>query len=535
MSDSSNLPVFKSPLEGAAQALKEGYYILPLRPLSKIPAVENWPAWSKKFTLERLLELPADYDGNFGIHPGPSGHCVVDIDCGTKNGKQGKGLESLQKLIEKYGPLPKTRTVQTPSGGLHLYFIGKTANTTGTIGVNIDTKCENGMVVCPGSITPEGTYRTVDNRPPVELPQWLSEVAQPKQQLVLDRPEPETLDTPEHAAEVIRYLSEAPVCIEGQNGDLQLFRIFCQCRDLGASKAAAVELVQTHYNPRCQPPWNLDNDHDREHFHQKADNSYTYAQNSVGAKTIEAVTASAIFDFKDEPLPPDTRKIRAVPLMLVSAATMLNRATPTRDWIIKNVLLRSFLTITGAPGGTGKSNYEILKALAVVTGRQLLVERNRVIMCGPVVLYNCEDPLEEMERRVKACCAHFKIERSKVSELFLVSGRDESLCMASVNKNGDLVINEQAVETLNATVKSVGAILLSVDPLIRTHSLNENDNVAMDKVTQAFQRVSTETGCAVSLVHHTNKAALNTKKNDDSASQSLFRGAGSLVALGANR
>jgi len=47
-----------------------------------------------------------------------SGLFVIDID--NKNGIN--GFETLAALEEKYGKLPVTLTVQTPSGGEHRYF-----------------------------------------------------------------------------------------------------------------------------------------------------------------------------------------------------------------------------------------------------------------------------------------------------------------------------------------------------------------------------------------------------------------------------
>jgi hypothetical protein len=139
--------------------------------------------------------------------------------------------------------------------------------------------------------------------------------------------------------------------------------------------------------------------------------------------------------------------------------------------------------------------------------------------------------LEEVERRVAALRIELGLTQEDLKDLYLISGRDHSLTVAHVDKHGEVVINEHATQRLILTLQNVGAVMLSVDPLVRTHALNENDNMAMDKVTQALQRISSGASCAVSAVHHTNKAALNTNnRKDDSASQAVFRGAGSLVA-----
>lgn len=58
--------------------------------------------------------------GNYGILTGKlSGIAVIDID--THNGVS--GADNLKEFCEKYDiELPDTKTVMTPSGGMHLYF-----------------------------------------------------------------------------------------------------------------------------------------------------------------------------------------------------------------------------------------------------------------------------------------------------------------------------------------------------------------------------------------------------------------------------
>lgn len=518
----SNTVYPETPAGGAHQMLDMGFHILPLRPNQKIPAVKGWQEWSKTADTGTLMTCPAD--ANYGVHPGLSGHFVVDLD-----NKKGKNASTVwAALQEKHGAVDPTFTVQTPTGGLHLYFQGVARNTNGELGLGIDTRAADGYVVAPGSIIDDKRYVIIDETSPALSPKWLLELLEPKINQVLDRPAIDQPDKEEHIRAVIEYLESAPVCVDGDPDSPGLYRIFCQVRDRGITLDTARELVLKNYNDRCDPPWDMENDDDAEHFEQKLYNAYNYAQNTLGAKTIEAADKSAIEEFKSAALP-DTLDKDAKGLPLLRVADILDTESPKRDWIIDGYLLGSFLSLTGAPGGTGKSNFEILKALAVVTGKPLLGNKVKIIKSGPVVLYNCEDPLDEMIRRVQAFCCILNLSRSDVKDLYLVSGRDHSLRVASVDQKGEVVFNHKAVATLGTTVKSVGAIVMSIDPLVRTHWLNENDNMAMDKVTQAFQRVSSETGCALSIVHHTNKAALNSGSRD-SSSQVVFRGAGSLVA-----
>lgn len=93
-----------------------------------------------------------------------SGLFVIDID--RKNGKD--GFKTLAALEAEYAPLSKTLTSQTPSGGLHLYFLMPDTdpplrNTASKeLGPGIDTRGEGGYVILPPSETDDGSYKWVD-------------------------------------------------------------------------------------------------------------------------------------------------------------------------------------------------------------------------------------------------------------------------------------------------------------------------------------------------------------------------------------
>jgi RecA-family ATPase len=76
-------------------------------------------------------------------------------------------------------------------------------------------------------------------------------------------------------------------------------------------------------------------------------------------------------------------------------------------------------------------------------------------------------------------------------------------------------------------IKANGITLFCVDPFVRAHQCDENDNMAIDRVAQAFTRIASETGCAVHLVHHTRKRANGAGGEGD---MDTARGASSLVS-----
>lgn len=130
-------------------------------------------AWSKEKPTPAMWEKYPD-DG-FGIATGHRSNIwVLDVD--PKNG----GFESLQALEAKYGPLPKTLSVVTGSGGAHYYFTypgPDFRNTAHILGPGLDTRGDGGYVVGPGSLHKSGQrYRWMvgpDDSPVVAPPAWL--------------------------------------------------------------------------------------------------------------------------------------------------------------------------------------------------------------------------------------------------------------------------------------------------------------------------------------------------------------------------
>lgn len=102
-----------------------------------------------------------------------SGLAVIDID--PQNGG------TLEAVEEKFGTLPSTFTVSTPSGGIHLYFrlpagVEPLTKIIGKLVEGVDFLCAGSYVAAPTTIRqgterkPGGTYVVSNDVEPVELP-----------------------------------------------------------------------------------------------------------------------------------------------------------------------------------------------------------------------------------------------------------------------------------------------------------------------------------------------------------------------------
>jgi len=192
-----------------------------------------------------------------------------------------------------------------------------------------------------------------------------------------------------------------------------------------------------------------------------------------------------------------------------------------RKWIYGHHYLRSFVSVLASAGGIGKTSLQIVEALAIVTGRPLLGEE--VKERTNVWIVNLEDPLEEIQRRVLASMRQYGISKSEVEgRLFVNAGRDFSLKFGIQTRDGVLP-NTKLVEYLCKKIpeKQIGCVF--IDPFVGAHSINENDNMAVNAIVAEIRRVADDTKSAIGLVHHIRKG------NGEDASIDSVRGAGSLI------
>lgn len=86
------------------------------------------------------------------------------------------GAAALRALMEAHGfdDLPETWTVQTPSGGVHHYFLHEEGFrcSAGQISSGIDTRAEGGYVI----VNPSPGYKLLRRKTPVAAPPWLAEL-----------------------------------------------------------------------------------------------------------------------------------------------------------------------------------------------------------------------------------------------------------------------------------------------------------------------------------------------------------------------
>jgi hypothetical protein len=242
---------------------------------------------------EQVAKWSAMFPGcNWGLSLKKSRLIVVDID--IKAGKVGQ--DSLVTLELEHGPMPKTFTVRTPSGGLHRYYSEtsavKHAMRLNAFGKDIDS---TNYVLAPGGVLVNGRYDIIDDSPIADAPPWFSEYLAPMigDNSAADQVPVVEQDTPDLIAWAIHYLKyDAKPSIQFQNGEFTLLMVAAVLKDHGISQQRAVDLLAKYYNERCSPPWSIGDGPPEDRLDVKVENAWLYLKAvQPGGRTAEAAFA----------------------------------------------------------------------------------------------------------------------------------------------------------------------------------------------------------------------------------------------------
>ena len=141
----------------------------------KHPIFDAWPtmATANRGTIQRWWRV---WNGlcNFGWKMGTQ---FVALDLDRKHGND--GIATLHQLEAEHGPLPRSLSASTPTGGGHIAFRipeGLRLKATPKWRPGIDIRAGNSYIVIEPSITPNGQYRWWAFDEPAVPPQWLLDI-----------------------------------------------------------------------------------------------------------------------------------------------------------------------------------------------------------------------------------------------------------------------------------------------------------------------------------------------------------------------
>jgi len=488
---------------------RKGFRIFPLIPNGKTPANEgNWrkTASSDPARVAEMWTCPvteAEQDYNIGIALDRE-TLVVDVD--TRDGKTGD--KSLALLEAVYDDLHETLEIETASGATHLYFKSESpvGNSASKVGTHIDIKSEGGFVVGPGSTIDGEAYKIVRDNEIAVANGWLVRLAGAPRERAAATGEPLTeLDT--HAA-----IARATEWLTAKAPEAGTFAVAARVKDFGVSQETCLDLLMEHW-----PPAEAKGE---EHVAFRVANAYRYGQNAPGIASAEAEFEAATVKEKLR------GGIELEPVTPFDAVDI-----PKRQWVLGTFAAKHYLSGLVSPPGVGKTTFLLMLAVAIATGRDDIVGM-KVHRRGRVLLWNQEDELDELKRRLLAVLEAFDVKWSDLEVdgkpgIVLGSGVDRRLMFAKRNASGQIVPAPDA-KAIEDFIRQEGIVAAIFDPFVEMHEANENDNPEVAVVGAVFRRVAVSAGCAVILAHHTRKPPAASASDAYAGNMDTARGAGSL-------
>jgi hypothetical protein len=199
-------------------------------------------------------------------------------------------------------------------------------------------------------------------------------------------------------------------------------------------------------------------------------------------------------------------------------------AIPPRQWLLGNQFCCGFISSIVAAGGAGKSALRLLQFISMALGRPLCGQH--VFRRSRVLLISLEDDRDELQRRIKAVLDYYGIARSELKGwLFCASPK---LAKLAEMKNNKRIIGPLEQQIRDA-IKRRNPDIIGLDPFIKIHGLEENDNVDMDFVCDLLARIAIEFNIAIDSPHHVHKGQIEPGNADAGRGASGIKDAGRLV------
>ncbi|WP_284777090.1 bifunctional DNA primase/polymerase [Agrobacterium sp. lyk4-40-TYG-31] len=484
-----------------------------------------------------------------------TGFFALDID--NKPGGA-NGFDWLTEMEAEHGPLPDTARVTSPNGGMHVYFkyVVGTRN-RGALGAGVDIRSEGGYVIAADSVMADGrSYRWVgDTREIADAPAWLLDLLLPKSapthtqyslsaatnnayvDAAVDRELADLAGAPMGSRN--NALNDAAFSIgtivgAGALGEAEARALLQDvARGWGRDWSRCCKTIENGLKAGIQNPRHIPEPDFPAHDNTRLVDITRMIQRGLEKGRARDQAAAVDADVVSEPAPPDKQTAQPAndnepqsaeqsPIVATAFKWIDPKTLPRREFAYGTHLIRKYVSVTVSPGGLGKTSLSLAESLAMSSGRALLGTKPPKRL--RVWVFNAEDPRDEMERRIMAACIHYKLKPEDIEgHLFLDSGREQELVVAVDDKKTGTRIQQPIVEAVVEQIERNKIDVMIVDPFVSTHSVNENDNGAIDKVAKLWAQIADYTNSAIDIVHHLRKVADRESTVEDA------RGAVSLI------
>ena len=510
----------KAPPYALAHALAyaaHGWPVLALTPGGKHPAMPGHGFRDATTDAATVQAWFASVPGaGVGIHPGPAGLLVLDID--VKGGAP--GLESLESLQGAHGTLPATLRQRTPSGGFHLFFGLDAAGDFGNrkLAAGIDVRCAAGYVAAEPT--------RLDGKP-YAFEDWD----------ILTGEAPEIAQAPGWLLALLAAPKTDPAPAAGADDPATGPREFVNAQQVTELRSALNMLNADDYGT-----W-IDNGHrlkglgevgrglwlswsQQSSKWQPADAQKwgTFKPDSTGyAAVFKAAQAAGWVNpaSKAAALPggppgapagdsltPPRPAFELVPVDDLDTAEIAPQA-----WAWEGYIPAREVTLLGAHGGAGKSTVSLMLAVCAAVGLPLFGVPTRA---APVVVFSGEDDAQTVRRRLRAVCRLLQVPPHALAGQLLVldaSDADPTLWGEPRMEEGpDGIL--RAASPATTAYKELGDLLadapeplLIVDNASDTFGGNEIKRTEVRGFVRGLRALVRKQGGAVLLLAHIDKSA----------------------------
>jgi hypothetical protein len=197
---------------------------------------------------------------------------------------------------------------------------------------------------------------------------------------------------------------------------------------------------------------------------------------------------------------------------------------PPREWLLGNQFCCGFISSIVAAGGTGKSALRLLQFISLALGRPLCGQH--VFRRCRVLLISLEDDANELKRRIAAVLMHYKIDRRELDG-WLFWATPKLAKLAKLDDDGRSV--GPLIQQIRYAIELHDPDLVSLDPFVKTHSLEENNSGDMDFVCDLLAGLAIDYNIAVDSPHHVHKGQIKPGDADSGRGSSGIKDAGRLI------
>lgn len=196
-----------------------------------------------------------------------------------------------------------------------------------------------------------------------------------------------------------------------------------------------------------------------------------------------------------------------------------------RQWLLGLEFCREYISSIVSAGGVGKSALRLLQFVSMATKRPLC--KQFVYRRSRVLLISLEDNTKELNRRIKALLLHYKIDRSELDG-WLYCAAPKQLKLAAMQNR--VRVHGMLEASLREAIQRIKPDLVSLDPFVKTHALEENSSGDMDYVCDMLAQMGTEFNIAIDAPHHVHKGTIEPGNADAGRGSSGIRDAARLVS-----